>query len=357
MRKIKGLDGFRAVGMLIVFFQHKITPSLEIGTVALYIFFMMSGYLITSGLRYQRARIESGQSGVLRELKNFHVKRVLRIFPLYYLILTICLVTLGLWLKKFPLSSFPWYFGYMSNIYIGFVTERWPSVFSHLWSLAAEEQFYTMIAPIMLMVASRYHSRVLSGLLAISVIITTWFWCAGAPQVALYNIPTLSFVPMIMGALFVVYEKQWTAVGDKTIATSFGLMVGYWLWHFTLGPGWVLTEADQFLIKAIVEIQFSCIFIMYVINCQASTLVRCLEWGWLPRFGAISYGFYLIHNFMPMYMVHHDKIDRILPGFLPQPVREYGFGFMIFLATWALAELSARYFEKPIMTLKDRLIG
>ncbi|MEJ0054763.1 MAG: acyltransferase family protein [Bacteroidota bacterium] len=97
-------------------------------------FFSLSGFLITYLLLE-----ENKESGI--DIKNFYTRRILRIWPLYYLYLVLCLITSLLFGMPFPSASIVFYVLLMANI--PFVFGYALPFLSHFWSLGVEEQFYS----------------------------------------------------------------------------------------------------------------------------------------------------------------------------------------------------------------------
>ena len=146
IKRIPQLDGIRGLAILLVmlfhFFWFPMAAGLPISAndswlrpillscwVGVDLFFVLSGFLITGILVDARAR-----PGYF---KNFYARRVLRIFPLYYLFL-------AAWLALTGYQSL-WLWSYTANIHMA--REGWtavPSAVDHLWSLAIEEQYYLL---------------------------------------------------------------------------------------------------------------------------------------------------------------------------------------------------------------------
>ena len=130
------LDGLRAVACLLVIIAHLpfkffspeakvIDQILRPGYLGVGLFFVLSGFLITRILMYNRDR------GV--SLKSFYIKRSARIFPIYYLtIIAVAFFQPGtyLWFHALYLNNIPYFFG------------SGPNPIGHSWSLAVEEHFY-----------------------------------------------------------------------------------------------------------------------------------------------------------------------------------------------------------------------
>ena len=134
---IPELDGIRALAVLLVLWQHSPDGQLGLdydlfklrvqpGYLGVDIFFVLSGFLITRILLVDRER------GV--PLRNFLMRRLLRIFPIYYLTLLV------VWLLDGWSDVLPWCFAYLSNFWLAFNPAKGP--LDHTWSLAVEEHFY-----------------------------------------------------------------------------------------------------------------------------------------------------------------------------------------------------------------------
>jgi peptidoglycan/LPS O-acetylase OafA/YrhL len=151
-KRVPALDGLRGIAILAVFFRHyaggleKTATStgmhvlgmiFNFGWSGVDLFFVLSGFLIT-GILYD----EQGKPGYY---KNFYARRILRIFPPYYLLAAV-------YLALTPVLAAHWRWGQLSFlVYLGYpLALIWPALgevspsvhITHLWSLCAEEQFY-----------------------------------------------------------------------------------------------------------------------------------------------------------------------------------------------------------------------
>ena len=135
-RYIPELDGLRALAIVGVLLFHLHVPGAEFGWAGVQLFFVLSGFLITGILLNSKARSDY--------FSRFYVRRTLRIFPIYFLLLGLVLVYALL--RRLPYSGFPWYAFYFQNYYIGWTSNhtQFPGLFAHTWSLAVEEQFYLL---------------------------------------------------------------------------------------------------------------------------------------------------------------------------------------------------------------------
>ncbi len=149
-RYFASLDGLRAVAILPVIWHHSsLSPLpgvLGKGPAGVQLFFVISGFLVTTLLLRER-----DAQGVV-SLRRFYVRRSLRIFPLYYLVLAG--ITAKAWWSP-PSASITHFFEHW--IYFATFTSHWwvdwnvahPILFAFAWTLAVEEQFYLTWAPLL----------------------------------------------------------------------------------------------------------------------------------------------------------------------------------------------------------------
>lgn len=144
IKKLPYLDGIRGAAILMVIFHHvhlayRPTGRFDCGFWGVQIFFMLSGFLITTLLLREREA-----TGNIR-LGHFYIRRTLRIFPVYYLVLGLyCALVYGLEQDVQEAQEFwrnlPYFLTYTYNLVIPSRHDR--VIFFLAWSLAVEEQFY-----------------------------------------------------------------------------------------------------------------------------------------------------------------------------------------------------------------------
>lgn len=132
------------------------------GTEAVYVFFALSGFLIIRQLY-----VEKNTTSTI-SIKKFFIRRALRIFPVYYLVLTIGLLYYNIVLPK---AGFDFESNYNIFVGIGLSVFCLPNVFSILyspggiievlWSIGIEEQFYLLIAPLLYFISPKHILRFL----------------------------------------------------------------------------------------------------------------------------------------------------------------------------------------------------
>ncbi|MEG3639404.1 acyltransferase family protein [Magnetococcus sp. PR-3] len=199
------LDSIRAVAVGLVVLLHWVPGQGVLwlrGSSGVHLFFVISGFLITSILL--TAREKSTDQKRFQIVRRFYMRRALRIFPLYYLLILFALF-IGI---EDVADSFPWHFFYGTNFFIAFKGEYHGFV-THFWSLAAEEQFYLLWPTLVLFLPMAR----LGGLFVGVVIFGIGFNALGIGMGWFsshfgYYFPAWSFSFMGMGALFAFWRFQ-----------------------------------------------------------------------------------------------------------------------------------------------------
>ena len=322
------LDGLRALAVTFVMAFHFV-PGIDtyapLGSIGVRLFFVLSGFLIT------RILLASREWQTPYALKIFYARRALRIFPLFYLVLALAaLVNIG------PVrQTLGWHVTYLTNLYL-FDRGSWHGSISHLWSLAVEEQFYLVWPILVLTLPERRLPAIITAMLVAapitrlmiggpmnSVLPTSCLDSLAAG--ALLALPAtrrpmmsagfLAGVPLLVGALALRYA------GFSGVPLEVVLDLGV-----SLTSAWIIGRAARGLTGSV------------------GALLSARPAVYL---GTISYGVYLFHGFMPY------VLGRYVSGFvdMPWPVR----ALLLTASTIAIASLSWRVFEKPLLAFKPRL--
>jgi peptidoglycan/LPS O-acetylase OafA/YrhL len=163
---IPGLDGLRAIAFLLVFGFH--TDYLEFGWVGVQLFFVLSGFLITSIL------VKMKQSLPTRDyFVKFYGRRFLRIFPLYYfyLLLMLGVTTALLYIGFRPntmrlfQTQLPYALAYIYNFHYASSAYSHLYFLVHFWSLSVEEQFYIFWPLIIFLIPENARKRLFLGII------------------------------------------------------------------------------------------------------------------------------------------------------------------------------------------------
>jgi peptidoglycan/LPS O-acetylase OafA/YrhL len=334
------LDAVRAFAVSLVLWHHWYGPpdyKIQFGAIGVWIFFVISGFLITRILLKSRAETVRGNR---RALVTFYVRRVLRIFPLYYFILLVGLLTSaslrGMW---------PWYVGYLQNFKM-MMNENDPFIFGpHLWSLAVEEQFY-LVWPWLVLFTPRVLLLPIIGsgivlAIALRMVCTHLGWTAF--QVYAFtpdNLDTLGLGALL--AYFVTYRPGQVVV-LRRVALGAGIAI-------LLGAGFLRSHVVDWGLMAMPTGLIAVWVIAHIANGVGGVrglAGRAMSFGPSVYMGRISYGIYVYHYFVP---------DVMKPVFARLHVREQGFwfGVICFSVTIAVASLSWFLLENPINSLKNR---
>lgn len=374
---IRGFDGLRALAVLLVILTHKTAwgRDTQLGFLGVWIFFLLSGYLIVAQLHTARRRLEAGQSTLRGEMISFWLRRAFRIFPAYYLLIAILVPAHILIGRGVP--GLPYYLGYLSNLYFQFHPEEFFTTWAHFWSLAIEEQFYLILAPIILMVPSRRAALVCGLLILASLLQRLALTAAGVEAYVIYIDSLVNFGLLALGGL--LYLRR-DAIDRFAARVGLGRVLAGWsavaalfvvspLAHALAGPDPAVLQAFH-----LAEALLIAILLCNVCLNQESSLVRALEWRPIAYIGRISYGLYLYNDY-----VKDDLPQRALrlvearlwpsgdgPAWIEPLTREGTLAFramelaglgLCFALLVAVAHLSWILVEKPALRLRTRMAG
>jgi peptidoglycan/LPS O-acetylase OafA/YrhL len=349
MRRIPELDALRALAAVAVVWSHAgvVCRPLSVpwvdrwGWTAVDLFFVVSGYLITSIIL--RTRETPGFYG------RFMLRRSLRIWPIYYLTI-LGFVAFDLLLKRsYPLAGLPYYLAYLQNVprYWGADTPAFTAAFSHTWSLAVEEQFY-LVWPLLLMRPGRRAIAMLCAGLIVLAITARGLWhfdlfllvsrCDGLAAGALLALA----LERIGDEAAARRGRSRALFGVAILALSWLAVVGGPRAHGALeGPAIALQRSvSLFAINGL----FAGLVGLCAVH-SGSAWLAPLRTKWLVGLGAISYGLYLYHNVL---LALVDKLSGP-QGPAPAPI------LAALAASVVAAVASWRWIERPILALKDSL--
>ena len=338
-RRIQGFDGLRAIAVFLVFLMHKAEfgAAYEVGHYGVWLFFLLSGYLITGQLVAARSRVEAGSS-VRFELGDFWLRRSLRIFPPYYVVLIFATVVY-IFVKGEQVPGLHWHYLYMTNIYIGHVTQEWIGTWGHFWSLAVEEQFYLLFAPLVLFTPRRFAPALCAALIVLGVGWRLWLVSQGAKDVVIYVDSFVNFATMGLGGLGAIYGHRLTALGHGLIAwASLAVLLAF--------PYLLMPISPEYMPLLAVAVAF--VLVISTANGQHNSLTKLLSVSWIVHFGRTSYGFYLWQSYVPNGLV--SKVLKIETWWTELA------SFLVALVLSSLVtEASWRLLEQPILQWRKRM--
>lgn len=299
-KPIAGLDGVRALCVLLVLADHSRIPGFEGwgGKVGVFLFFTISGFLITPILYRARKKVEANSLRPRDALRDFLIKRILRIFPLYYVSLTVFVVPLLLLSRAKGTELYarfgdilPWLYGYGTNIYVAHIAHAWPGSLSHFWSLAVEQQYYVVFPLLFVGLATRRWPVALLVFAGVTLAIG-WLWFGGRDDIVFYASTLTGFYALALGGWFGLramdVPRQGSPMSDAGIILLFVAQcaLAFWL-HGSQPGGDIATTALPPLAGML---------LLLLTRAQNGTLVALLETPVLRGLGVVSYGFYIFHN-------------------------------------------------------------
>lgn len=356
------LDGLRFYAFLGVFLVHSFpleqefyrgihvpipwlwAATMRAGGAGVDLFFALSAYLITTLLIKERE--ETGGISV----RLFYIRRVLRIWPLYFLV-----VLIGVVLSYSMSHDFPWFYEqrlpwYYVAGYVGFISNWIYAIFgaaplsicAPLWTVAIEEQFY-LVWPVLM-------KRLTRRGMMIAAIVT--FLASVLSQAAVVAIGANRFYisfgsasrceSLTLGILLALLGRRLPRVAGFWRPVSVLAGVVAWVvscWWFADLPG----PATMHMVVGRLLISIGAGAMLYgCLGCKN----RILTGPWVVQLGKVSYGLYMLHFLGLLLMttlLHPVGRNQLLLS------RVFGFA-----ATVGLALLSYRWVEMPFLRWKDR---
>ena len=359
------LNGIRFVAVLLVLIDHWFaeTLPLPIGHLGVVIFFVLSGFLITRILFINADEIRNGKSTLWQKVKNFVVRRSLRIFPIYFLI---CFI--GLVFNISPIrDNWIWMFSYAPNWYIIY-KQQWIGVWDHFWSLATEEQYYLFFPYFILLLPKKFYPILLFSMLLIGFLVRLYFFVDHNPldreQLWFTNYVNpftaidcfgfggiLAYLFHYKGVQFIKYARifLWTSLMLVPIVLLYNHSFSAKHASFTF----LVLERFCFAI-------FSYFLIAHSICDRNDLWGTFLKLPIVDYLGKISYGLYLYHNFIYNFFHNHGNT---LFGYFENKfhlTKYYVFQnqFLLFFYNFVLlvffASISWFLIEKPFNALKNK---
>jgi peptidoglycan/LPS O-acetylase OafA/YrhL len=294
-KKIPSLDGLRAVAVLLVIFHHLHVPFFPDGRGVL-TFFVLSGFLITWMMLH-----ESEKTGDV-SIRNFYVRRILRIFPAFYVFLILSLtarwLTIG-WPNRFLLYDYLSAFSYTSNYRLA-LTPHVPHTAQHTWALSIEEQFY-FLWPCVFVAFHKNLRRLTYVLVAAIVLINIhrlilFFGFQARETWLTYSFDTRAD-HILIGCLLAVLLKRgvWTWFWNQITVRTWVSLVPFLVMIGSIAISFHHGLAYRFGIGFVIDPLLTAIFLVQVIALGRSRLWGWLNWKVTVYLGKISYGMFLFH--------------------------------------------------------------
>jgi peptidoglycan/LPS O-acetylase OafA/YrhL len=329
------LDGLRALAILPVLYTHFWNDDTWLGSAGVFLFFVLSGYLITGILLRSRTNPSA--------LQNFYLRRALRIAPIYY-------VTLGLaWRIHLPgiRQTFLWHFFYLSNVLFTLENSWSPWYTAHLWTLSVEEQFYLVWPFLILFLPFKAIKPVVWSTIIASIVYQLGaYWFFGMNALGAGILVFSSLDKLGLGALLALEEA---GLGFPRFLTkagwvAFAIILGFEALPINHSLPWSFVLREELLIVTFAAL-------IAAASSKISGPAGAILNSRIVRYvGRISYGIYLFHLFL--YAVTDAVLGRLgLPPLGPGPRC-----FIVMSAmSIAAAAVSWHLLEQPLNRLKERL--
>lgn len=361
------MDGVRGLAILMVMFLHIFIPASTlskntffiflnrvayVGWIGVDIFFVLSGFLITSILLNTRNKPNY--------FKNFYARRILRIFPLYFLVILAIFLLMPLLSPETAAAdraTWPYYVFYLQNwlaipqLKLGTA----PPLINPTWSLAIEEQFY-LIWPALIFLLSRRKLVILSLIilvLSVALRLTIFHFWGSVPHIVdfLYFSSITRFDGFAVGALIAIafQSERWKLISSRIawpllIVTLGGIIT------IGLRNGIVPLQQNYYLDTwgySLIALATGALMVIVMTSPRQMILSRFFRSRVLTFFGKYSYSMYLIHY--PIVSILFNAITQprqnSIKTWLFFVVTTFGLTVVGSLLTWHLL-------EKPMLKLK-----
>lgn len=345
-----GLDALRGIAIILVILFHYFL-FFRIGWIGVDLFFVLSGFLITSILLRERDH--------KFYFRNFYLRRILRIFPLYYLVLIIFFAAAPIAFSQKDSSSTYSYYT-QNQLWFWLYFQNWLMIkkgmppepyLQHFWSLAIEEQFYIVWPFLVFFVRKISHLKaMLIAILLLAFILRFIFWKT-LPQYAGQNYYN-SFTRMDTlgaGALLALIVN-----GGKKIPGSF-ITISTVAFAGLIAASWILYRNVDYDNPLFTTIGYSVSALFFMSMC----FLALHENTWIAKvyflkpIGRISYGLYVFH--LPVFLVVSSILNARLAPYFPSDTLLHLVTAVICIAiTFITSAISYKFFELPLLRLKNK---
>ena len=355
-RHVPALDGLRAIAVLMVLLAHckeatphRIWQVLHQGGFGVYLFFVLSGFLIT--------RILLSEKNKPAYFRNFYARRTLRIFPLYYGVLALQFWVL---LPIFPTPHIladahyqGWLWAYGYNVLTAikdhyFFTSDWMFM-GHFWTLAVEEQFYLVWPFIVLALCRESLLKLCIGIVALTPILRLAFYAAGANRYWVTMFTLCQMDSLALGAMLACLESsgRLNAVVPmaRRVVLGLGAILVICSFFYPRSPE---TTLPLIFYHGAVALFFGAIVALAV--CGA---FRWLDSRMLREVGQKSYGMYVFHIPLLVLAIRYIHLPSRLQQWVGHPyLADVIFFSSMIIITYLVAFISYNAYEKHFLRLK-----
>lgn len=341
---LPGLNGLRAIAALSVMWGHTFQKdfgdwgvsgfSLPVVADGVTLFFVISGFLITYLL------LNEQQASRNISIPKFYMRRILRIWPIYYAYMIVALCVTSIWN-----DNNLWFYGFFAaNIPFILAAGIWPIV--HYWSIGVEEQFY-LFWPWLVKLTNGRYSKLLVIAASLCVVWLSFKWgiyLAYGTTTAYRFFAVTRFDCMMIGAMGAILYFNRYKLFMKTIDNRWVGLVCLVLLAFSAPWAGFVPAPIRPQVLALLSLGA-------IMSQLARTPVVNLENRLCDTIGKISYGIYVIHPLMIFVLSDLYRNSRTQLSTPWATLTIYcGLTILVCLTAW----LSYKFFETPFLRLKDR---
>ena len=348
--RVTGLDGVRAIAVLLVIVFHLSPGAVVGGYIGVDLFFVVSGFLITSLLLRERER--TGRIA----LGNFWRRRARRVLPPRGGVLLVCCsaayfiggdVLVGIRQQLLGAVTFSsnWVFLANSSDYFDATT---PELFRNLWSLAVEEQFYLLWPLLLVLVLVRVPRwvRITSALLlaAAPAVWMATLWTAETATRVYYGTDT-HFFGLALGATLAFAAVHWPARAlewPRWQRTVLGLTGPIALAGILVIAAAMPEDSPMPFQGGLAAVSVLSVIVIATLLVPGTPLARVLDLAPMRWIGERSYGLYLWH--WPVFLL----VVAALPAWARDGATGWALGGIALAITVAAAAVSYQFIEQPI---------
>jgi peptidoglycan/LPS O-acetylase OafA/YrhL len=342
MKYRREIDGLRALAVIPVILFHADFSIFSGGFIGVDVFFVISGYLITSIIVND---LHQDKFSVVR----FYERRARRILPALFLVMAVTCIFAYEWMLPDELKNFGQSILattlFSNNILLAITTNYWSlsaefKPLLHTWSLGVEEQYYVLF-PLILMLGWKLFRKHLAAVLGVAAILSfaaaNW-GLFNKPEFDYYLLPTRAW-EILIGALAAFY-----IIGKKSASSK------YLLSELLGGTGFCLIVASVFILgrdnasRGIFYLAAPTLGTALIILFSSENTVvgKILGWGPMVGVGLISYSAYLWHQ--PLFSLTR-VYSKERPGIAVYSVLSV-LTFILAYVTWRFIETPCRNREK-----------
>ena len=341
-----GLDGLRGIAILLVVLYHYF-PFFRIGWIGVDLFFVLSGFLITSILLRTRNKRDY--------FKNFYIRRSLRIFPLYFLFLLLFYIGLQLFFHDRSATSAYTYYTKHQLWFVGFL-QNWLIIkegpppepyLIHFWSLAVEEQFYLAWPFMIFFIKEMQKVKIfLMIIILAALVIRCSLWLYQLPNQPYYYNSFARFDSLAAGSFLAInfFEKRTLSTWTKRLA--------YLAFSILLCTAWLGFHNFEHNSLLFATFGYSASAFFFAVICEECLHRKSfLHLSFLQYLGRISYGIYVYH--LPVFLAGTSVLKQLT--FFRNDNQTIT-TFVCLLATLVISTISYYILEVPFLKLKHKFV-